>query len=183
MKTKLMMVLMAFVMTGGLHVSAQEKKDRPDRPRMTPEEMMQRESKRMARALLLDDAAAAKFTAVYENYLKEINDCRQERRQALGAGRQAATGEARAFPTDEELEKQALDGFAHKRKMLDIKEKYYKEFRKFLSPRQVQKIFEGNDWRRHRHHRRGEGCHGYDGRHPGHPCFSSCPAEENCRWR
>ena len=31
--------------------------------------------------------------------------------------------------------------FAQGRKMLDIREKYYDEFRKFLSPKQVQKVY------------------------------------------
>ena len=32
--------------------------------------------------------------------------------------------------------------FAQSRKVLDIREKYYDEFRKFLSPKQVQKVYD-----------------------------------------
>ena len=42
---------------------------------------------------------------------------------------------------DAEVEKSIQDRFAMSRKKLDLREKYYKEFRKFLSPRQVEKIY------------------------------------------
>ena len=34
------------------------------------------------------------------------------------------------------------DKFKVGRKMLDLREKYYDEFRKFLSPKQVQKVYD-----------------------------------------
>ena len=44
--------------------------------------------------------------------------------------------------TDAEVDKMMRDRFAQARKMLDIREKYYDEFRKFLSAKQVQKVFD-----------------------------------------
>ena len=41
-----------------------------------------------------------------------------------------------------EVDKMMRERFAQSRKMLDIREKYYDEFRKFLAPKQVQKIFD-----------------------------------------
>lgn len=43
--------------------------------------------------------------------------------------------------TDAEVEADIKTRFAQSRKMLDIREKYYEEFRKFLSPKQVQKMY------------------------------------------
>jgi hypothetical protein len=45
-------------------------------------------------------------------------------------------------PTDEQVDKMMRNRFKQSRKMLDIREKYYDEFRKFLSPKQVQKVFD-----------------------------------------
>ena len=44
--------------------------------------------------------------------------------------------------TDDEVDKMMRTRFAISRKMLDIREKYYNEFRKFMTPKQVQKIFD-----------------------------------------
>jgi hypothetical protein len=44
--------------------------------------------------------------------------------------------------TDAEVEKMIKKRFAQSRKMLDIREKYYDKFRKFLSPKQIQKVYE-----------------------------------------
>ena len=44
--------------------------------------------------------------------------------------------------TDEDIDKMMRNRFLQSRKTLDIREKYYDEFRKFLSPKQVQKIYD-----------------------------------------
>ena len=38
--------------------------------------------------------------------------------------------------------KQIKDQFAQSRKILDVREKYYNEFRKILSPKQIMKIYQ-----------------------------------------
>ena len=47
----------------------------------------------------------------------------------------------RSTLTDAEVEQVIKARFAQSRKMLDIREKYYNEFRKFLSPKQIQKMY------------------------------------------
>ena len=44
--------------------------------------------------------------------------------------------------TDAEVEQHIKDRFAHSRMMLDLQEKYYTEFRKVLSPKQIEKIYQ-----------------------------------------
>ena len=44
-------------------------------------------------------------------------------------------------PTDAEVEQAIKARFAQSRKILDVREKYYNEFRKFLSPKQIQKMY------------------------------------------
>lgn len=43
--------------------------------------------------------------------------------------------------TDAEMEQQIKGRFAQSRKILDVREKYYDEFRKILSPKQIMKIY------------------------------------------
>ena len=50
--------------------------------------------------------------------------------------------------TDEQVEKRILDNFAQSRAILDVREHYYKEFRKILTPTQVNQIFEDEKARR-----------------------------------
>ena len=49
---------------------------------------------------------------------------------------------AKPVPTDAEIEKEIKDQFAQSRKILDVREKYYNEFRKILSPKQIMKIYQ-----------------------------------------
>lgn len=51
-----------------------------------------------------------------------------------------ATPATKPVLTDAEIEKQIKDQFAQSRKILDIREKYYNEFRKILSPKQIAKF-------------------------------------------
>ena len=44
--------------------------------------------------------------------------------------------------TDAEVEKNIKERFAHSRKLLDIREKYYDVYRSFLSPKQIQRVYE-----------------------------------------
>lgn len=39
------------------------------------------QTNQMVKALMLDDATAAKFTPIYEKYLKELRDCRMMNRE------------------------------------------------------------------------------------------------------
>lgn len=110
--------------------------------RMTAEQMCEMQCNRMVDELGLDDATAAKFTDVYKKYMKEMNEARK---LDDGLGKPKAKpeeGQAPQRPTDEQVEKMIKARFAQSRKLLDIREKYYDEFRKFLSPKQIQRIYD-----------------------------------------
>ena len=44
--------------------------------------------------------------------------------------------------TDAEIDQMILENFAQSHKILDIREKYYAKFRKFLTPKQIMKIYQ-----------------------------------------
>lgn len=128
---------------------AQQQADRTKKkPRFTPEQMMEMQTNRIVKALALDDATTAKFTPVYTQYLKDLRECRAEawkqmKQDKAEAGKQP--GAKKEMLTDAEVEQRIKDRFAHSRKMLDLQEKYYTEFRKVLSPKQIEKSIR---WRR-----------------------------------
>ena len=148
MKTKYFFVLLVACLMGTQVMSAQhhENGKRPSRKRMTIEQMTDMQANKIIGDLGLDDKTAAKFKDVYARYMKEMNDLRKEGMDFRMRGR-IQKGDTLAkmkmqMPTDAEVDKMMRDRFKQSRKMLDIREKYYDEFRKFLSPKQVQKVYD-----------------------------------------
>lgn len=150
MKTKCMYVLLAALLMGSqLTLSAQNKENKEKKERPTPEQMVKIQTDQMVKSLMLDDAVATKFTPVYEKYLKDLRECRMMNhrpRANKGATQSAQAGSeapaAKPAPTDAEIAKQIKDQFAQSRKMLDIREKYYNDFSKILSQKQIMKIYQ-----------------------------------------
>lgn len=82
MKAKFIYVFLTCLMIGGqFSLSAQNQVNKDKRQRHTPEQFMERQTNQMVNTLMLDDAAAARFVPVYQNYLKELryncNTCTQ----------------------------------------------------------------------------------------------------------
>lgn len=141
MKTKFMYVVLATLLLGSpLTLLAQDKVNKDKKQPPTREQMVQMQTNRMVKSLMLDDATAAKFTPVYEKYLAELAECRtMNRGQRLN---QDAKDAPKPAMTDAEIAKQIKDQFTQSRKVLDVREKYYTEFSKVLSQKQVMKIYQ-----------------------------------------
>ena len=143
MKTKYFFVLLVAFIMGTQVMDAQNREHgkRQHHKRMTVEQMTDMQANKIIGDLGLDDKTAAKFKDVYAKYMKELNDLRKEympKKPDVKPGE----GKANPMPTDAEVDKMMRDRFKQSRKMLDIREKYYDEFRKFLSPKQVQKVYD-----------------------------------------
>lgn len=150
MKTKYFFVLMVAVLMGTQVMNAQnetnKRTDKRMRPRMTMEQLADKQAAKIVTDLGLDDKTAARFTDVYKKYMKELDGVRKEYAADLKVrGKVEKDKEGTGFkmktPTDEEVDKMMRDRFKQSRKMLDIREKYYDEFCKFLSPKQVEKVY------------------------------------------
>lgn len=144
MKTrKFLMVLVAIFMGSQVALFAQEKNDaRPQRRQFTKEQMQEMQCNQIIKGLALDDATAAKFTPVYKKYMEEMSATRMMNARKKTENKTTADKQApKPVPTDAEVEQAIKARFAQSRKMLDIREKYYNEFRKFLSPKQIQKMY------------------------------------------
>ena len=88
----------------------------------------------------LNEEQAQQFGTLYKAYNKQmraIHDQYRHERPAAGT-----------TLTDEQIEQRILDNFAQSRAILDARKQYYKEFRKFLTPSQINQIFEDEKARR-----------------------------------
>ena len=66
-----------------------------------------------------------------------MQECQRSGRMAF-----AAKGKTeRAQLTDDQIEAQIEARFVQSRKILDLREKYYREFKKVLKPRQIMKMY------------------------------------------
>ena len=155
MKTKYFFVLMVAVLMGTQVMNAQnetnKRTDKRMRPRMTMEQLADKQAAKIVTDLGLDDKTAAKFTEVYKKYMKELDDVRKEF-PLYGVKGMKAKAQV-SIPTDEEVDKMMRDRFKQSRKMLEVREKYYDEFRKFLSPKQVQKVYDHGQMNRNLFHK------------------------------
>lgn len=148
MKMKFMYVILAALLMGSqLTLSAQNKENKERKQRPTQEQMIQRQTNQMVKTLMLDDATAAKFVPVYESYLKEMRECRMMNRTPRAERMQGTQANAqkdgqKPVMSDEEIAKMIKNQFAQSRKMLDIREKYYNEFSKILSQKQIMKLYQ-----------------------------------------
>ena len=156
MKTKYFWMLMVALFVGTQVMNAQNEQGKHHgkraHKRMTMEQMVDMQSNKIIGELGLDDKTAAKFKDVYAKYMKEMNDLRKKEAPKKG-GVKPEEGKAPAMPTDAEVDKMMRERFAVSRKMLDVREKYYDEFRKFLAPKQVQKIFDKGQMNRGKFHK------------------------------
>ena len=133
MKAKFIYVFLTCLMIGGqFSLSAQNQVNKDKRQRHTPEQFMERQTNQMVNTLMLDDAAAARFVPVYQNYLKELRECRMMNRRHPSSGQGTEQKGMKPQPkpvlTDAEVERQIKGRFAQSRKILDVREKYYDEF-------------------------------------------------------
>lgn len=142
MKTKYFwMLVVAFMMgTQVINAQADKPKGKREHKRPTLEQIIQMQSQRIVDELGLDDKTAAKFAEVYKKYMKEMDDLRKQYMPAKSDLKKDKPSMPKSL-TDAEVDKMMRDRFAQARKMLDVREKYYDEFRKFLSPKQVQKVY------------------------------------------
>ncbi len=120
---------------------------------MNREKMKEMQVNQVINTLMLDDATAAKFKTVYENYLKELADARtigmkkkadqpKEKAKEGESKDKTVVGKPREPMTDAQIEEGIKNRFAQSRKMLDVREKYYTEFKKYLTPKQILKVYQ-----------------------------------------
>lgn len=130
---KILFIALALLLT--ISISAQQPANRQDGKARIEQQVRQ-----YSAAFSLNEQQAQQFGTLYKAYCKKmraIHDLYQHERPADGT-------EA----TEEQVEHRILDNFAQSRAILDVREQYYKEFRKILTPSQINQIYEDEKARR-----------------------------------
>lgn len=134
--TMVYIMIMASISAALAQQTANNKCKEKKRPNM--EQFNQVQANRIAQQLAFDDKTTKKFVETFCNCRKEIAATRLPRSEKK-------PGEM----TDAEVDKSIKAKFQQSRKILDIREKYYNAYSKFLSPKQIQRVYnlERNDFK------------------------------------
>lgn len=117
-----MMIAMIMVMVAGAAM-AQDKKQRANR-----EQLAEMQARHIAAELALDDATTVKYVTTYCECQKEI--------WALGPRMK------RGEMTDENADAVIRQRFDRSQQILSIREKYYEKYRKFMTPKQIERAYQ-----------------------------------------
>ena len=113
-------------------ISAQQNK--PHRPnqkqQISREQLAEVQAKHIAQELAFSDAVTEKFVKTYCSYQKEI--------WALGPRKRPN----KQGVSEQENEERIKERFAMSEKILNVRQKYYKEYSKFLTQTQIEKVYE-----------------------------------------
>ena len=153
--TAIMMVAFSTVVSAQDNNAQQHSK----KQRMSREQMAEMQAKHISRQLALDDATSQKFVETFSAYQKEV--------WALcpkGKGQKKKND-----MSDAEVEQSIKDQFDHSQKILTLRQDYYKKYSKFLTPKQIQRVYELEKQSMNRLSKRGKGNAAARGNAPGRP--------------
>lgn len=156
MKTISRITLCAMVMT--LSAAVAQAQDTRTHERPNREQLAQKQAEHIAHQLALDEATSKKLIDTYVAYQKEL--------WALGPRHQHRQNRQQQ-QTDAEAEQAIKQRMERSQKMLDLREKYYNIYRQFLTPLQIERVYELEQqaMKRLAKHRKGQGGQGgHDGR-------------------
>lgn len=127
MKRIIRMLFLAVVMAALCGTANAQKSEKQ---RMSREQLAEAQARHIARQLAFDDKTTAKFVDTYTRCQKEIWTLAPRNKDRRGTAK-----------TDAETEKAMKERFERSQKLLDIREKYYEEYGKFLTPKQIQRVY------------------------------------------
>lgn len=134
---KVFRILLATVMTVAFSaaVSAQEANPQQSskKQRLSREQMAEMQAKHISRQLALDDATSQKFIETFSAYQKDVWALRPQGKRMH---------QNRSEMSDAEVDKAIKDQFDHSQKVLTLRQEYYKKYSKFLTPKQIQRVYE-----------------------------------------
>lgn len=134
---KVFRILLTALMMVAFSTAAMAQENSPQKPtkkqRMSREQMAEMQAKHIARQLALDDATSQKFIETFSAYQKEVWALRPQNKDMH---------KNRAEMTDAEAEKAIKDQFDHSQKVLSLRQEYYNKYSKFLSAKQIQRVYE-----------------------------------------
>lgn len=120
----------ALMLMGTATISAQNNQ----RQRLTREELADKQARHIAQTMAFDEATTKQFVETYTACQKEI--------WALGPRMNGARKQANAQQQTESEAKQDIAlQFERSEKLLQIRQKYYAEYSKFLTQNQIKRVY------------------------------------------
>lgn len=121
---RLLLLVIALTAFSGA-VSAQNRKQR-----LTREQLAEVQAKHIAKEMAMDEATSQHFIETFCQFQRDI--------WALGP----RPKQSHSQMTDEETGQALKARFAHSRKILDLRQKYYAIYSEFLTQKQIQRVYE-----------------------------------------
>ncbi len=112
--------------------TSQSERPAPQQQPKTPEQLAAMRARHITSELAFDEETARRFTETYCQYNKELRDLQSERPRVKGDDGQ----------TEEAIRQSILAQFDLGRKMLDLREECYTEYSRFLTQRQIRRVYE-----------------------------------------
>ena len=144
MKKTFFITLLALMMSAGCNTATAQQQDNEkqrteraklrtdkERQRMTREQLAERQARYIASTIALDEETTEKYVRTFCEYQKEVWALRSDRK-----------GKRQAEMSESDIEKYINEKFDREEKMLAIRKKYYKEYSKFMTQRQIQRAYE-----------------------------------------
>ena len=105
-----------------------------NRQNISREKLAEAQARHIASELAFNEDITAKFMETYCNCQKEIWE--------LGSRIEKRGGINSSSATEQESEEEIKARFERSQKILDIRRKYYNEYSKFLTQKQIQRVYE-----------------------------------------
>lgn len=135
------MLLIAAIFAFGATASARQHKGGE---RISREQLAEKQARHIAEELAMSSETADKFISTYVKCQNEV--------WSLGSQKKR---QRHSDLTDQQTDSMLRARFDHSQKLLDIRKKYYTEYSKFLTPKQIQRIYDlENKMMRRLHSRR-----------------------------
>lgn len=125
---KLFLIAIMAMMT--ISMSAQDN----SKQRKSREELAQIQAKKISDNLAFDEKTSARFIETYCQYQKEV----WAMGPRLGKGKRAAAGQK----DNDEAQESVKQRLERSQKLLDLRKKYYAEYSKFLSEKQIERVYQ-----------------------------------------
>lgn len=127
---KIYLLAISVIMTAVCSTASMAQTEKSNKQRLSREQLADVQARHIAHELAFDDATTQKYVETFCAYQKEV--------WALGP---RVKGK-KADMTDAEAEKNIKARFEQSQKILNLREKYYKEYSKFLTQKQIQRAYE-----------------------------------------
>ena len=113
------------------------KADKLQKAQMMTEKFIVRQTDYVVSQMQLDESKKAGFTELYKKYATELRDSQKTWRSKFARRNK----ESRKDMSESEIEERIEGRFEHMQNILDIRKKYYGEFKKILKPSQIQQMY------------------------------------------